>query len=241
MSETGSVSGESKAKVLIVEDERAMQVALNDGFFSEGYEVWLASDGQQALTMARQKKPDLMILDVMLPIMNGLDVCRTLRAEENATPIIMLTARGQEIDKVLGLKLGADDYVTKPFSMAELLARAEALRRRAVQAPSNVKPEMDTYAFGDVQVDFLHHEASMAGQSLKFSSKEFLLLRYFVEHRGEVISRDELLDAVWGYQCFPFTRTVDTHVAKLRKKIESNPADPKFLITVHRLGYKFIG
>ncbi|MEM7353596.1 MAG: response regulator transcription factor, partial [Acidobacteriota bacterium] len=184
-----------------------------------------------------------IILDVMLPKMSGLDVCQQLRHAGDDVPIIMLTARGQEVDKILGLKLGADDYVTKPFSFLELAARAEALLRRSsgsLDKSSGTGP-LTTYRFGDVQVDFGRHAAHKAGRPLSLTPRELRLLEFFVRHRGEVVSRDQLLDAVWGYDHMPFTRTVDTHIAKLRKKIEAAPADPDYLITVHRLGYKFIG
>jgi DNA-binding response OmpR family regulator len=226
-------------RALIVEDDKAMSVALCDGFASEGFAVVCAGNGDEGLQKATHEAPDIIILDVMLPRMNGLDLCRKLRAAGNDVPIIMLTARGQEADKVLGLKLGADDYVTKPFSLLELLARVETiLRRRSAPAANGC---IECYDFGDVHLDFRHHEATKAGTPLELSAREFLLLAYLVAHRGEVISRESLLDAVWGYESMPFTRTVDTHVAKLRKKIEGDPARPRHLITVHRLGYKFIG
>jgi two-component system alkaline phosphatase synthesis response regulator PhoP len=227
-------------KVLIVEDDEAMAVALCDGFSYEGYEVEAARDGEAGLRLATEAKPDLMILDVMLPKMNGLDICKRLRGQGSQLPIIMLTARGQEIDKVLGLKLGADDYVTKPFSFLELMARVEAVLRRC-GTQNGSRPAIGSHSFGDVTVDFDHHEAHKADKQIPLSPREFQLLAHFVEHRGEVLSRESLLDAVWGYDTIPFTRTVDTHVAKLRKKIEDDPSDPKFLITVHRLGYKFLG
>ncbi len=226
-------------RALIIEDDRAMSVALCDGFGSEGFEVVCATNGEEGLKQATTCSPDIVILDVMLPRMNGLDLCRQLRAAGNDVPIIMLTARGQEADKVLGLKLGADDYVTKPFSLLELLARVETILRRRV-TPANGRC-IECVDFGDVHVDFRRHEASKNGTPLDLSAREFLLLAYLVAHRGEVVSRDDLLDAVWGYESMPFTRTVDTHVAKLRKKIEDDPANPRHLITVHRLGYKFLG
>ena len=226
-------------RVLIVEDDEAMAVALRDGFSYEGFEVELARDGEAGLRLARETTPNLMILDVMLPNMTGLEVCKTLRSEGSSLPIIMLTARGQEIDKVLGLKLGADDYVTKPFSFMELIARAEALLRRC--GPGHGSGPCGSFSFADVSVDFDRHEATKGDHRLDLSPREFRLLHHFVEHRGEVVTREQLLDAVWGYDTIPFTRTVDTHVAKLRKKIEDDPADPRHLITVHRVGYKFVG
>ncbi|MCG6948085.1 MAG: response regulator transcription factor [Acidobacteria bacterium] len=226
------------SRVLVVEDDEAMAVALRDGFTYEGHEVTVARDGEAGLELARDSSPDIMILDVMLPKMTGLEVCRTLRGEGSELPIIMLTARGQEIDKVLGLKLGADDYVTKPFSFMELMARVEAVLRRS-QPGGNAKGEV--FDFGGVTVDLDHHEARKGDQELDLTPREFRLLGYFLAHQGEVVSREELLDAVWGYDTIPFTRTVDTHIAKLRKKIEDDPSDPQHLITVHRLGYKFVG
>jgi len=224
-------------KVLVVEDDDSMAVALKDGFAYEGFQVNVARDGAEGLALARAGKLDLIILDVMLPKMNGLDVCRELRKEGNQVPIIMLTARGQEIDKVLGLKLGADDYVTKPFGFLELMARVEALLRRV----SGRDMQVETYQFGDVQVNFKRGEASKAGATLELTLREFRLLRYFIEHRGEVVGRDQLLDAVWDYDHAPLTRTVDMHVAKLRRKVEDTVADPRWIVTVHRAGYKFTG
>jgi len=227
------------SRVLVVEDDEAMAVALRDGFTYEGHEVSVARDGEDGLRMATEDPPDLMILDVMLPKMTGLEVCKQLRGEGSALPIIMLTARGQEIDKVLGLKLGADDYVTKPFSFMELMARVEAVLRRS--QPGGGARRSPVHEFGNVTVDMDHHEATKDGKPLELTPREFRLLGYFLEHQGEVVSREQLLDAVWGYDTIPFTRTVDTHVAKLRKKIEDDSSDPQHLITVHRLGYKFVG
>lgn len=214
-----------------------MAVALKDGFEYEGYEVLTARDGAEGLRLARDGRPDLMVLDVMLPKLNGLDLCREIRKEGNSLPIIMLTARGQEIDKVLGLKLGADDYVTKPFGFMELMARVEALLRRI----SGSGPSVDSYEFGDVAVDFKKAEARKGGQLLEMTARELKLLKYFIEHRGQVVGREELLDSVWDYNEAPLTRTVDMHVAKLRKKVEDTPAEPKYIVTVHRVGYKFTG
>lgn len=224
-------------KVLIVEDDEAMAVALRDGFDYEGYEVTLARDGAEGMRLATGATPDLIILDVMLPRVTGLDICKRLRTEGSTVPIIMLTARGQEVDKVLGLKLGADDYVTKPFSFLELMARVEAVMRRA----AGVRERLERYAFGDISVDFTTHEATRAGKTLRLSAREFQLLRFFIERRGQVVTREQLLDSVWGYENMPFTRTVDMHIAKLRKKIEDSSRDPRYLVTVHRVGYKFLG
>jgi len=224
-------------KVLIVEDDDSMVAALRDGFEYEGYTVSLARDGAAGLRLAAEAKPDVIILDVMLPKMSGLDVCREVRKEGNTVPIIMLTARGQEIDKVLGLKLGADDYVTKPFGFLELMARVEAVIRRATGRAARV----DAFEFGAVQADFKRGEVRRNGRLLELSARELRLLQYFIERRGEVVSREQLLDAVWDYDSAPLTRTVDMHVAKLRKKIEDRPAQPRFLVTVHGQGYKFNG
>jgi DNA-binding response OmpR family regulator len=224
-------------KVLIVEDDQAMAVALRDGFSYEGYAVQVARDGATGLQLAREKSHDLVILDVMLPRLSGLDVCRQLRSAGNETPIIMLTARGQEIDKVLGLKTGADDYVTKPFSFLELMARVEAVLRRA----SKPAEAVEGVSFGDVEINFKTFEASKGGRAVELSPREFKMMKYFAEHRGEVVTRDQLLDHVWGYEGLPLTRTVDMHIAKLRQKIEDTPSDPRHIITVHRVGYKFTG
>jgi len=225
------------ARVLIVEDDDAMCVALADGFAYEGYRVTVARDGAAGLAVASEDPPDLLILDVMLPRMTGLDVCRKLRTAGSEIPIIMLTARGQEADKVLGLKLGADDYVTKPFGFLELLARAEAVLRRS----GGRRPDLEAVRIGDLEVDFRRHEALRGGELVELTPREFELLEYFAHHRGEVLTRERLLDTVWGYNAIPFTRTVDMHIAKLRKKVEPDPANPRWLVTVHRLGYKLVG
>jgi DNA-binding response OmpR family regulator len=221
--------------VLIVEDDEAMSVALRDGFASEGYTARLVRDGAAGLRAAREEPPDLMILDVMLPRMTGLDVCRTLRSEGSAVPIIMLTARGQEIDKVVGLRTGADDYVAKPFGFMELIARCEALLRR-----TGVRRASEPLRLGDLVIDFRHHEAHRGEERVELSAREFRLLAFFASRRGEVVSRDSLLDAVWEYRNAPVTRTVDMHIAKLRKKIEPDPHEPRHLVTVHGLGYKLV-
>jgi len=234
------VATETKT-VLIVEDDQAMAVGLRDGVASEGYEVLYASDGVAGQFLAEEQEPDIIILDVMMPKKSGLDVCRELRAAGNDVPIIMLTARGQEIDKVLGLKLGADDYMTKPFSLMELLARIECVLRRCAGKREEDASPCGTCALGEVTIDFDRHEAKRGPEDVELSPREFLIMEYFVRHRGKIVTRDQLLDAVWGYDHIPFTRTVDAHIAKLRKKIEPDPHDPKYLITVHRLGYKLTG
>ena len=207
------------SKILIVEDEPDMVLGLKDNFEFEGYEVITAGDGAAGLERARAVKPDLLILDIMLPKMSGLDVCKTLRGEGFAAPILMLTARGQEIDKVVGLELGADDYVTKPFSIRELLARVRAILRRS----SGGKQRLARYHFADVELDFETYRGTRAGVPLEMSPREFELLRYLIEHKGDTVSRERLLEDVWGYEHYPSTRTVDTHIAKVRAKIGDAP------------------
>jgi len=224
-------------KILIVEDEPAMVAGLRDNFEFEGYSVISAGDGVAGLERALSDKPDLVILDVMMPRMSGLDVCKQLKAKRPGIPIIMLTARGQEVDKVVGLELGADDYVTKPFSIRELLARVKAVLRRAHGVPRS----LESYKFGDVEVNVRSCQVSRKGKALEFSSKEFDLLKYFLHHPGETLSRDRLLEEVWGYEHFPTTRTVDTHIVRLRQKVEPRPDEPRFILTVHGTGYKFVG
>jgi DNA-binding response OmpR family regulator len=224
-------------KILIVEDEPNMVAGLRDNFEFEGYQVITAPDGVAGLERALSDSPDLVILDVMMPRMSGLEVCKHLKAKRPSTPIIMLTARGQEVDKVVGLELGADDYVTKPFSIRELLARVKAVLRRVQNLPKNG----DHYTFGDVEVNLKSCQVSRKGKPLDFSSKEFELLKYFLTHSGEAVSRDQLLEDVWGYDRFPTTRTVDAHIVRLRQKLEPKPDDPHFFLTVHGVGYKFVG
>jgi DNA-binding response OmpR family regulator len=230
-------SADTKTRILIVEDEPAMVAGLRDNFEYEGYEVISAADGAEGLERALADKPDLVILDVMMPRMSGLDVCKQLKTQRPSLPIIMLTARGQEVDKVVGLELGADDYVTKPFSIRELMARVKAvLRRVAVHGPT-----AEVYRFSDVEVNVRSNEVLRAGAAVDLSAKEFALLAYFVAHPAETLTRDRLLDAVWGYENYPNTRTVDTHIVHLRQKLEPNPEEPRFILTVHGSGYKFVG
>ncbi|HEY6248152.1 MAG TPA: response regulator transcription factor [Pyrinomonadaceae bacterium] len=226
-----------KTRILIVEDEPAMVQGLRDNFEYEGYEVISAADGVDGLNRAMADQPDLVVLDVMMPKMSGLDVCKQLKARKPSMPIIMLTARGQEIDKVVGLELGADDYVTKPFSIRELMARVKAVLRRASPQAANA----EVYRFSDVEVNVRSNEVLRGGQPVELSSKEFALLAYFVAHPAETLSRDRLLDAVWGYENYPTTRTVDAHIVHLRQKLEPNPEEPRFILTVHGSGYKFVG
>jgi two-component system alkaline phosphatase synthesis response regulator PhoP len=224
-------------RVLLVEDEPGLVMTLTDRLAAEGYDVVSAVDGETGLQRASSEAFDVVLLDGMLPGRDGFDVCRSLRQRKVATPILMLTARGQVVDRVVGLKLGADDYLVKPFEMAELLARVEALLRRV--PPAVV--QADVYQFGDIHVDFRKAEVSRRGKMLEVSAREFKLLKYFVEHRGATLSRDELLNEVWGYNAMPSTRTVDVHIAWLRQKLETNPRRPEYIHTIHGLGYKFTG
>jgi len=226
-------------QVLLVEDEPGLVMTLTDRLAEEGYQVQAANDGGAALEQTAARSFDVIILDVMLPYSNGFDVCQDLRRRGITTPVLMLTAKSQVVDKVVGLKLGADDYLTKPFEMIELLARIEALLRRA--STSDRKPLLDgKFRFGEILVDFRTTEVFRSGQPLKVSAREFKLLRHFIEHAGKTFSRDELLNMVWGYNAMIFTRTVDVHVAWLRNKIETNPRHPKHIQTVHGYGYKFV-
>ena len=225
------------ARILVVEDEPNMVAGLRDNFEFEGYEVITAGDGIEGLRRALEESPDLVILDVMMPRMSGLEVCKQLRAQRDSIPIIMLTARGQELDKVVGLELGADDYVTKPFSIRELLARVKAVLRRTSVVPKH----QDQHSFGNVQVDLRRHRVLRSGKALEVSSKEFELLKYFICHSGETLSRDRLLEEVWGYENYPTTRTVDTHLVRLRQKLEPDPEQPQYFLTVHGTGYRFVG
>jgi DNA-binding response OmpR family regulator len=226
-----------RAKILVVEDEPAMVAGLRDNFEFEGYEVITAQDGIEGLERALEESPDLVVLDVMMPRMSGLEVCKQLRAKRASLPIIMLTARGQEIDKVVGLELGADDYVTKPFSIRELLARVKSVLRRTAVLPK----DKEQHSFSDVEVDLRRCRVVRSGKALDISSKEFDLLKYFICHPGETLSRDRLLEDVWGYENYPTTRTVDTHLVRLRQKLEPDPEQPQYFLTVHGTGYRFVG
>jgi len=224
-------------RILLVEDEPGLVLTLRDRLTKEGYSVESTPDGESGLERVAGEAFDLVLLDVMLPRLNGFDVLRELRKRGVEIPVIMLTAKGQVMDKVAGLKLGADDYVTKPFEMVELLARIEAKLRRA---PA-ILHRSEGYQFGDVRVDFRRAEVAKAGEPLELSAREFQLLKYFIEHRGATLTREELLNEVWGYNAMPSTRTVDVHVAWLRQKIEANQRHPQYILTVHGMGYRFAG
>jgi two-component system response regulator VicR len=222
--------------VLTVEDDPAILRGLSDNLRFEGYQVITASDGETGYELQREKKPDLIVLDLMLPRMSGLEFCRKLRAEGIQTPILILTARSEEPDRVLGLDLGADDYVTKPFSVRELMARVRALLRRS-QPHSDVP---DDLRFENVEIDFRSYEARRSGQLVEMTRKEFAILRYLASRAGEVVTRDDLLNEVWGFEAYPTSRTVDNHVAGLRAKLETDSSKPEHIKTVHGVGYKFV-
>jgi two-component system, OmpR family, alkaline phosphatase synthesis response regulator PhoP len=222
--------------ILLVEDEYALRMTLGDRLRKEGYLVDCAADGEEGFTKATQLPFDLIVLDLMLPRRDGLDVCNGIRQSGLITPILMLTARGRTPDKVAGLKLGADDYLTKPFKMPELLARIEALLRRGPTRPA-APPAV--YEFGNVRVDLRGTEAVRNGEIVNLSAREFQLLRFFLENQGMTLSRQDLLTRVWGYSASTFTRTVDVHVASLRQKLEDDPRRPRFFVTVQGMGYKF--
>jgi DNA-binding response OmpR family regulator len=222
--------------VLIIEDDPAIVKGLEEALKEENFKVQVATDGGKGYQMARRESISLIILDLMLPEMNGKEICQQLRKDGLATPILMLTAKTSEMDKVVGLEIGADDYMTKPFFVRELIARVKALLRRGNQTVQ----ELEETTFGDVYVDFKKQEAQKGGRQISLSAKEFQLLKYFVEREGEVISRATLLDDVWGYEVTPTTRTVDNYILSLRRKIESDPSKPKHLVTVYTAGYKFV-
>lgn len=227
-----------EAKILIIEDEAGLVTTLKDRLSKEGYVVSTATDGVSGLALATRESFDLIVLDLMLPGQSGLTVCEKLRQAGSSVSILMLTARRQTKDKVAGLGTGGDDYLTKPFQMAELLARIQALLRRSGQVAGTAPVR---YQFGPIQIDLRRTEVLRDGKAIPLSNKEFQLLRYFVEHRGATLSRDELLRDVWGYGALPSTRTVDVHVAWLRQKLEADPKNPQIILTVVGLGYKFAG
>jgi len=225
-------------KILIIEDEEDLVKGLKLNLADEGYEVDWASNGEEGLRKAMEETPDLIILDIMLPKKNGLDVCRELRQKNIFIPIIMLTAKGEEIDKVVGLEIGADDYMTKPFSIRELLARIKAHLRREKREAKTIP---DVYSFGDIEIDFTHFKVKHKDKRLDLTSLEVEILKYFIAHQGEVITREALLDKIWGYDKYPTTRTIDNHILKLRKKIETDPSHPKYILSIYGEGYRFMG
>ncbi len=228
----------TKERILVVEDEEGILMALEDDLGMEGYEVDTARDGAQGLSMAEGGSYDLVILDVMLPRMDGFEVCKRLRASDIRVPILILTAKSQEIDKVLGLELGADDYVTKPFSPRELIARVRAILRRG-KAPAQ---RIEQYRFGDIEIDFKKFETTRRGQTIELTAREYALVRFLIEHRDEAVSRFDILEEVWGEdgeEIDVFPRTVDTHVANLRRKLEDDPSEPRHIVGVRSVGYRF--
>ncbi len=222
-------------KILIIEDEESILMALEDNLRLEGYEVVCAVDGEQGLSLAREQKFDLIILDIMLPKMDGFEVCKWLRRDGINTPILMLTAKSQEIDKVLGLELGADDYVTKPFSSRELLARIKALLRRTGQFQQGI----ESFKFGDVEVDFGKYEVKKSGKLIYLTALEFSILHFLIKNKGQVVNRDAILDEVWGRDVYIQSRTVDKHISELRRKIEDDASNPRYILGVRGIGYRF--
>ena len=227
-----------KQKILIIEDEEPIRMALEDDFRLEDYEVEVASDGTEGLAKAEDLRIDLIILDIMLPGINGFDICRKLRNNGIKTPVIMLTAKGQEIDRVVGLEIGADDYVTKPFSPRELQARVKAILRRTKSEPEENRGSK--FRSGGLEVDFRKYSCSKNGKEVSLTAHEFGLLKYLVMNRGNVVSREELLDEVWGKDVYVTPHTVDTHMANIRKKIEDDAAKPQYILSIRSVGYKFI-
>jgi two-component system alkaline phosphatase synthesis response regulator PhoP len=224
-------------KILIIEDEESILMPLEDNLKLEGYEVSCARDGLEGLSMAVEHPFDLIVLDIMLPRMDGFEVCKRLRQGRVMTPILMLTAKSQEIDKVLGLELGADDYVTKPFSPRELLARIKAILRRGRALDRGV----EFYRFDDIELDFVKYEARKKGRPVPLTALEFALLHFLVQNKGRVVHRNEVLDNVWGKDVYVDARTVDKHISLLRKKFEDDPQEPKYILGVRGIGYKFTG
>ena len=223
-------------KILVVEDEAAIARVLVDNLIFEGHEAEAVADGAEGLERALAWQPELILLDVVLPTMDGYEVCRRLRAQGAATPIIMLTARGEEVDKVLGLELGADDYVTKPVGVRELMARIKAVLRRGASAPATSA----LLEFGQARIDFDRYEATVDGQAVHLSPKAYGVLRLLWESKGRALTRAEILEKVWGYEVYPTTRTVDNHIAELRNRLEADPAQPRHILTVHGVGYRFV-
>lgn len=224
-------------KILIIEDDPGILLGLKDEFESEGFVVQTAKDGEKGLERARQQKPDLIILDIMLPVLDGYEVCKRLRGEGDSTPVIMLTVKDKEIDKVLGLELGADDYVTKPFSLRELVARTRAIFRRSEERMT----DLTRYSFAQIELDFKKYEAKKRGRKLDLTPVEFQMLKFFIQRKEQVISRNGFLDRIWGEDNVSVSdRTVDSHIANIRRKIEDDPSNPKHILSVRGVGYKFV-
>jgi two-component system alkaline phosphatase synthesis response regulator PhoP len=224
-------------RVLIIEDEPGILLSLKDEFESEGYAAFTAEDGEKGYKLVKQVRPDLVILDIMLPILDGYEVCKKLRMEGDTTPIIMLTVKDKEIDRVLGLELGADDYVTKPFSLRELMARSKAVLRRTEERTK----DLTKYRFGQIELDFKKYEAKKKGKKLELTPLEFQMLKVFIQKKDEVVTRDDFLDKVWGEDNVSVSfRTIDSHIANIRKKIEDNPSNPKHILSIRGVGYKFV-
>lgn len=227
-------------RILVVEDEVSLLKGLKDNLEAEGYVVSTATNGKKGLEKALKEKIDIVLLDVMLPEMSGFDICKEIKSKKLTLPIIMLTAKSKEADKILGLELGADDYVTKPYSVNELLARIRAVLRRAEIHSKAKREKLDLYEFNDIKLDFVKLEALKKKKKLKLSKREFEVMAYLIKRKGEVITRNDLLDVVWGYDVFPTTRTVDNFIARIRKQIEDNPSKPKYIMSIRSAGYKFV-
>ena len=234
--------GEQLAKILVIEDEAAIRTSLGEGLKNENYEAILCEDGAQGLESFKSQNPDLVVLDIMLPKVDGLEVLRQIRGTKATTPIIMLTAKSEEVDKIVGLEIGADDYITKPFSMRELFARIKALLRRSSVSLELAaeQAQLSQLTIGDVVIDFKTYRAHKKNEELELSAKEFDLLKCLASRPDIPVTRSQLLDEVWGYNSYPTTRTVDNFIARLRHKIEDEPDRPRHIITVHGVGYKFV-
>jgi len=227
-------------KILVIEDEESILSGLKDNLGGEGYNVSTASDGKKGLAKALEEDPDIVLLDVMLPGMSGFDICKEIKSKKITLPIIMLTAKAKEADKIMGLELGADDYITKPFSVNELLARIKAVLRRVKIHKNAKQKKINSYKFGDIKLDFVRLEAHKGKKKLRLSKREFEVLKYMIKRKNEVVSRNDLLDVVWGYDVYPTTRTVDNFVARIRKQIEEKPSKPEYIQSIRSAGYKFV-
>lgn len=226
---------ENRKNILVIEDDISILMGLKDNLIAEGYEVFTSMNGTEGLEMALQNNIDLLILDIMLPGKNGFEICKKLKSEKPLLPVLMLTARNSEMDKIAGLDYGADDYITKPFSLSELLARIRAVLRRAYPQ----KKKLEQYSFGNVKIDFKKMQVFVNEKEIKFTAKEFAIMEYFIKHSGEVVHRHELLNEVWGYNKIPTTRTVDNFILDIRKKIEETPSKPIHIVSISGIGYRF--